>query len=87
MCMLPVPGDRRLSLWQSLEPLNVVIEDGKLVLAENVSVGLLLDAAPDFAEGSFQVFSDIWIEFSFGVASNVDSSLVVKRSYAVDIGR
>ncbi len=69
----------------AFEPTDVKIEDRKLVLAEYIRVRVLLDATPDLGQDSFQVVSDVGVEVAFGVASNVESALVVESSHTVDV--
>ena len=67
----------------SLKALTKVVEDGEFVLAEQVGVRVGVQIVCDLGDGVFKVRSDIRIEIAFGVACNVDSSLVGQLADAV----
>jgi hypothetical protein len=60
----------------SLKALTKVVEDSEFVFAEQVRVRVRFQIVCDFGDGLFEVRSDIRIEIAFGVAGNVDGSLV-----------
>lgn len=83
--MRPISRDRVLGVNEALEATDVEVEDGELVLGEDVSAGLLLDASADVADGRFEEIVDGRIEVAFGVASNVNGALVTESAYPVNV--
>jgi len=84
--MLPVPAHGCLRFGCVAKALSVEVKHGKLVLGEDVRVGMELDAAPDVAEHVLEIVLDIGIEFAFGVTRDIDCSLRIERADAVHVG-
>lgn len=84
---LPVSCNSVLSLWYIFETSNVEVEDRKFVLGEDVRVRLRFDSTPNITDGLLEILVDGWIKLALGVASNVDSALVVESSYTVNVVR
>jgi hypothetical protein len=78
----PVPIDGAFSEL-AFEALPEVVEDGELVLAEHVRVRVGVQVVADFGDGLVEVGGDTWVEIAFGVAGNVDGSLVGQLANAV----
>jgi len=64
-----------------------VVEDSEFVFAEQVRVRVGFQVVCDLGNGVFEVRSDIRIEVTFGVAGNVDGSLVGQLADAVNAHR
>jgi hypothetical protein len=64
-----------------------VVEDGKLVFAQDVGVGVGVEVVGDLRNGLFEVRGDIGVEISLGVAGYVNGALVVQLADAVGSGR
>jgi hypothetical protein len=76
----PVPIDGAFSEL-AFEALPEVVEDGELVLAEHVRVRVGVQVVADFGDGLVEVGGDTWVEIAFGVAGNVDGSLVGQLAF------
>lgn len=86
MSASPVTIDRALG-HLTREALTEVVEDSEFVFAEQVRVRVGFQIVCDFGDGVFKVCSDIRIEVAFGVAGNIDGSLVGQLADAVDAHR
>ena len=82
--VLPVTCNSLLCLKPVFEPTDVEVEDGKLVLGQDILVWLSLNATPNVADGFLEIVVDGRIEVAFGVASNVDRTLVAERTEFVN---
>lgn len=81
----PVAVDRALG-DVSRETLAVVVEDRKLVFAQDVSVRLGVKPVCYLRDGVVEIARDIRIQVAFGIASNVDGSLICELTNAVNAG-
>lgn len=81
----PVAVDRALG-DVSRETLPVVVEDRKLVFAQDVSVRLGVKPVCYLRDGVFEIARDTRIQIAFGVASNVDGSLICELTNAINAG-
>ena len=71
----------------ALEAVAEVIEDGKLVFAQDVGVGVRVDVVGDLRDGLFEVGGDVGIEIALGVAGDVNGTLIGQFADAVAVGR
>lgn len=83
--VLPVPSNGSFGCRYSLESLDVEVEYSELVLCEYIAVRLSSDATPDVVEGLLEIRFDRRIQFTFGIAGNVDGTLVVESTYSVNV--
>jgi hypothetical protein len=86
MSASPVAIDRALG-HLTRESLAEVVEDSEFVFAEQVRVRVGFQIVCDFGDGVFKVCSDIGIEVAFGIAGDVDGSLVGQLADAIDAHR
>jgi hypothetical protein len=71
----------------ALEAVAEVVEDGKLVFAQDVGVGVRSEVVGDLRDGLLEVGGDVGVEISLGVAGDVNGALVVQFADAVVGGR
>ena len=69
------------------EALTEVVEDSEFVFAEQVRIRVGLQIVRDLGDGLFEICSDVRIEVAFGVAGDIDSSLVRQLTDAIDTNR
>jgi len=82
----PISRHGVFGFWIALKPTDVEVEHSEFVFAQDVAVGLRSNAAPDVSHCSLEKVVDGRIEFAFGIASDVDCTLVVECTYSVNIG-
>ena len=69
------------------EALTKVVEDSEFVFAEQVRVRVGFQIVCDLGNGVFKVCSDTRVEVAFGVASDIDGSLVSQLADAINAHR
>jgi len=70
----------------ALKAMAEVVEDGKLVFAQDVGVGVRSEVVGDLRDGLFEVGGDIGVEIALGVPGDVDGALVSQLADAVAVG-
>lgn len=70
----------------ALEAMAEVVEDGKLVFAQDVGFGVGIEVVGDLCDGLFEVSSDVGVEVTLGVAGDINGALVGQFANAVAAG-
>lgn len=69
------------------EALTKVVEDSEFVFAEQVRVRVGFKIVGNLGDSLFEICSDIGIEVAFGVAGDIDGSLVSQLANTIDADR
>jgi hypothetical protein len=71
----------------ALEAVAEVVEDGKLVFAQDVGVGVRSEVVGNLRHRLFEVGGDVGVKIALSVAGNVNGALIGQFADAVVVGR